>query len=351
MEVLLVHNFSINSHSGPYHVIFDNKLVGRETLNELGTHYVIDKNVLPVLGKNFCKNKKVVLIDALEETKSYQGVGPVISTLLELGLKRDSVLVAIGGGITQDITCFIATTFMRGIKWIFVPTTLLAQADSCIGSKSSINFDSYKNLLGSFNPPNYVYLSNQFLDTLDDKDFKSGIGEIIKLYLIDKKYIHPKDITRDNIHEYIFGCLQIKKAFIELDEYDKGIRNILNYGHCFGHGIESATNFIIPHGIAITIGMDVANRLSYNLGFIGESKYLFLHEVLELNYRDFKEVPIDSNIVLKSLSKDKKNTGNNINIVLPVGSDIKKHSFSNFEDFWQLAQKSLEEITLTKHST
>ena len=345
-----MHNFSINSHSGPYHVVFDNKLIGNELLNEMGTHYIIDKNVLPLLGKSFCKNRKVVLIDALEETKSYQGVGPIVSSLLEMGLKRDSVLVAIGGGITQDITCFIATTFMRGIKWIFVPTTLLAQADSCIGSKSSINFESYKNLLGSFNPPNYVYISNQFIDTLEDKDFKSGIGEIIKLYLVDNKYIHPQDITRSNVHEYIFGCLQIKKTFIETDEFDKGIRNILNYGHCFGHGIESATNFLIPHGIAITIGMDIANRLSFNLGLINESTYQGLHGILLANYQDFKDVAIDSNMVLKALSKDKKNTGNKINIVLPVGSEIKKQGFENNEDFWKLAQKSLEEITLANHS-
>ena len=206
MEDLLVHNFEIKSHTGSYQVIFDNNLLDSNTIENLGTHYIIDRNVFKLFSNEMLlalSRKEVVLIDATEETKSYRGVEPIITQLLGHNMKRDSVLVAIGGGITQDITCFIATTFMRGVKWTFVPTTLLAQADSCIGSKSSINFDKYKNLLGSFNPPNEIYVCDQFLTSLTDKDFKSGIGEIVKLLIIGGTLVSSDEITRENISDHL----------------------------------------------------------------------------------------------------------------------------------------------------
>jgi 3-dehydroquinate synthase len=341
MEDLLVHNFSIHSHKGPYGVTFDNKLTV-EFVRSLGTHFIVDMNAIPALGSDFVHEKNDVLIEATETAKSYLGIEPVITQMLRNGLKRDSVLVAIGGGITQDIACFIANTFMRGIKWVFIPTTLLAQADSCIGSKSSINFGEYKNLLGSFTPPNHVYISNQFIDTLADCDFKSGVGEIIKLLLIDGKITGPGEITRENVSKHIFDCLQIKKRFIEEDEFDQGIRNILNYGHCFGHGIESATNFAIPHGIAITMGMDIANRFAYDNGYISRERYTEMHITLCENYKEYADYQYDHELVLKALTKDKKNTGSKINIVLPVGiNDFSKIGFENESAFWDKARQAL----------
>ena len=257
-------------------------------------------------------------------------------------MKRDSVLVAIGGGITQDITCFIATSFMRGVKWTFVPTTLLAQADSCIGSKSSINFGKYKNLLGSFTPPNEIYVCDKFLNSLEDKDFKSGIGEIIKLLLIGKVLVAPNEITRANISEYVYKAMMVKKSYIEIDEFDKGIRNILNYGHCFGHGIESATNFAIPHGIAITIGMNIANNLSLNEGMITQERYDEMHRTLYPVYKQYTHMRFNSDDVFAAMSKDKKNTGSKINLILPVGSDMLKCGFENTPAFWDKAKNAMD---------
>lgn len=344
-----MHNFQIKSHSGTYSVEFNNSLIGSELLNNLGTHYIIDKNVFPHLGESFHRSistKQILLIDATEETKSYQGIEPIIFSLLDQKLKRDSILVAIGGGITQDITCFIATTFMRGVKWVFVPTTLLAQADSCIGSKSSINFGSYKNLLGSFTPPNKIIISNQFLKSLEEKEINSGIGEIIKLYLIDNKLIDVNTIKSD-LDTHLYQTLQIKKRFIEEDEFDKGIRNILNYGHCFGHAIESATNFKIPHGIAVSMGMDVANQLAYDLELINDIQLGCMRDVLISNYQSYSKVPISMKDVFSALTKDKKNTGSKINIVLPVGETIVKQGFENNQEFWTNAQNSLQSTPIT----
>lgn len=340
-------NFEIQSHSGPYSVMFDDTLLENNEIINLGTHFIIDKNVLGHLNSSFYNGlhlKGHTVITATEDLKSYQGIGPIIEKLLEQGLKRDSVLVAIGGGITQDIACFIASTFMRGIKWVFVPTTLLAQADSCIGSKSSINFGSYKNLLGTFNAPNQVFICNQFLSTLEEKDFKSGLGEIIKLFLIDNQILDVGYVNLFNISDYVYQALQIKKRFIEEDEFDRGIRNILNYGHCFGHAIESATNFKIPHGLAVCMGMDVANKLSFDQGYINDQTYSQLHTILYDNYVDFKDYPIKKKDILPALFKDKKNTGNKINIVLPVNNTFEKQGFEKTPEFTNLIEQLLEQM-------
>lgn len=339
-----MHNFTIQSHNGPYNVIFNNTLIEDSTIEKLGTHYIIDRNVFKLLSNDTLfalSQKEVVIIDATEETKSYNGIEPIINRLIAQHLKRDSVLVAIGGGITQDIVCFIATTFMRGIKWIFVPTTLLAQADSCIGSKSSINFGKYKNLLGSFTPPNEIYVCDKFLNSLEDREFNSGTGEIIKLFLIDGKLVAPNEITRSNISEYVYKAMMIKKVFIEEDEFDKGCRNILNYGHCFGHGIESATNFEIPHGIAITMGMDIANKLSLNEGLITQDQYSDMHNTLYPVYSQYADFHFNYKDVFAAMLKDKKNTGSKINLILPVGSKMEKRGFENTQAFWHNAQNAL----------
>lgn len=341
-----MHNFTIKSHSKDYTVEFDNNLIGSDKLNQLGTHYIIDKNVLGILGEKFYQdihNKVTIVIEATEETKSYHGLEPVIQALIDNKLKRDSHLVAIGGGITQDITCFIANTFMRGIDWTFVPTTLLAQSDSCIGSKSSINFGSTKNILGSYTPPNRVVICEKFLSTLEEKDICSGIGEIIKLYLVDGKLVDSQEI-RNNLSFHLFNTLQIKKRFIEEDEFDKGIRNILNYGHCFGHAIESATNYAIPHGIAITMGMEIANKLALEQTLIEPEQYFVMSEVLSGNYHGFDKTQISLTKLFSALSKDKKNTGSKLNVILPVGDELVKYSFNNDNNSIKMFKAVLETI-------
>lgn len=325
----------IASHKGTYGVNFRDLTL--DDIRSLGTHFIVDQNVVDTGSLPNC-----VYIEATEENKSYDKIGPVIESLLAMNLKRDSVLVAVGGGITQDIACFIATTFMRGIAWKFVPTTLLAQADSCIGSKSSINFGKTKNLLGSFTPPNEVIISSHWLNTLEEKDINSGIGEIIKLYIIDG-HDADYDEIRSDLDAAVFNALLIKKRFIEKDEFDKGIRQILNYGHCFGHAIESVTNFGIPHGIAVSMGMSVANQLSILEGLSSHDDYA---ELLEHTYKDYADVLIDVDGVLAALTKDKKNTSKAINIILPAGPDIVRQSFTPCDDFWTQCKDAFANVPL-----
>ena len=270
-----------------------------------------------------------IIIEATEENKSIEKTIPVIERLVLNKVRRDHKLVAIGGGIIQDVTCFIASTLLRGLLWRFVPTTLLAQADSCIGSKSSINLGATKNILGTFNPPQDIFIHTGFLETLEEKDVQSGVGEIIKVHAIDgAKAFDQLAADFDRLFDdravllkYIRSALFIKKRFIEEDEFDRGIRNIFNYGHSFGHAIESATNYSVPHGIAVTIGMDMANHIAVERGLLPEEHYHRMHTILRKNYEKYAETLIPVDALLSALMKDKKNTSTTLGLIFPVGAD------------------------------
>ena len=177
----------------------------------------------------------------------------------------------------------------RGLDWDFFPTTLLAQSDSCIGSKSSINSGNIKNILGTFTPPKKIILDVSFLKTLEEKDIYSGIGEMIKVHAINSPESFDQiNQSYDKILEdpesmvqFIRASLLFKKRLIELDEFDVGPRNVMNYGHSFGHAIETATNYGIPHGIAVTIGMDMANFVASKLGVTSLSNFERMHALLD----------------------------------------------------------------------
>jgi 3-dehydroquinate synthase len=218
---------------------------------------------------------------------------------------------------------------LRGLPWRFVPTTLLAQADSCIGSKSSINLGATKNILGTFNPPSEVVICRAFLETLEQKDTHSGIGEIIKVHVIDGIDSFDR-LARDYDRlladpavrlAYIRAALLIKQRFIEIDEFDRGIRNIFNYGHSFGHAIESATHFGIPHGIAISIGMDMANAVAAARNMLPSEHRVRMRPTLRKNYAAYASIPIPFDAMLSALMKDKKNHGTTLGLILPVGAD------------------------------
>ncbi|MEO8162360.1 MAG: iron-containing alcohol dehydrogenase [Ilumatobacteraceae bacterium] len=233
-----------------------------QPLFEGDAHVIIDANVARIYKSelNFIlSNPKTITIEATENAKTLKQVIPIIELLVHNRIRRNHQLVAIGGGVIQDITCFIASILLRGVDWHFIPTTLLAQADSCIGSKSSINLESTKNIVGTFYPPRSVWIDANFLTSLGEFELRSGIGEILKVHAIDSPESFDQvaadyeSLLGDPVvlRKYTLGSLLIKKRFIELDEFDSGIRNIFNFGHSFGHAIEAATGFAIPHGIAV----------------------------------------------------------------------------------------------------
>lgn len=322
-------NISINSHKGEYVVKFtSNWTVDLLSRSKDESIFIVDSNIAEIYSKEIEKvlsSGRCLVINASEVNKSLDKFPGYVASLVDLGVKKGNSLIAVGGGITQDITCFLATTMMRGLPWIFYPTTLLAQSDSCIGSKSSINSGEIKNILGTFNPPEKIILDVSVLKTLKDIDIHSGIGEMIKVHAIDSPESFnkisdgfKKIISDDKCMEnFIYDSLLIKKKLIELDEFDVGPRNVMNYGHSFGHAIETATNYSIPHGIAVTIGMDMANFVASRLGVTKESHFMRMHEVLNKNSSPFRKVFIDSDLLLEALTKDKKNTSSQLRLILP----------------------------------
>ena len=271
-------------------------------------------------------SRSVLLVDALEGNKSLERFPGYVQHLVDKGLRRDHELIAIGGGVIQDMTCFLAATMLRGVDWVFYPTTLLAQADSCIGSKSSINCGEAKNILGTFTPPRRIHLSTPFLGTLDERDVRSGVGEMLKVHAIagpadfdaiaaayDRLFTEP-----ETMQHFVRRALEVKKGYIEKDEFDRGPRQVFNYGHSFGHAIEAATEFAIPHGIAVTIGMDLANWIAPRLGVGTDRNWQRMRPPLKANYRGYETHPVPLQPFLSALSKDKKNIGTgSATLILP----------------------------------
>ncbi len=322
---------NIKSYKGNYHIHFtDCFLSSLKSEAKTEDIFLIDENVWHLYRKQFSyfeKSNSIICLPSGEKTKSFDAAGKLIFDLMELGFKRNHRLIAVGGGIVQDAVAFVASILFRGVEWIFVPTTLLAQGDSCIGSKTSVNFDNYKNLLGGFYPPSNIYIDAAFLDTLSDHEIRSGLGEMLHFFMIGGR--SDFEIFRDNF-EHCFDdknaikklterSLEIKKEMIERDEFDEGPRKVFNYGHTFGHALEGITNYQIPHGIAVSYGMDMANKVSVYLGLLEENIALESRKLLSQVWGNTVFPKIDTKEYLNLLSKDKKNVGSKLNLILTSG--------------------------------
>ena len=204
-----------------------------------------------------------ILIPALESNKSLEQLPPLIEQLRRAGVDRGTTLIAVGGGIIQDIAAFAASVYMRGLDWIYVPTTVLAMVDSCIGGKSSINVGPYKNLVGTFHPPQHIRIDPLLASTLPPEQFAGGLVEAAKICFCRGPQSFARYLSQTPaplmspaaLEQVILESLQAKKHFIEIDEFDKKERLLLNFGHTFGHALEGASNYGIPHGIAVALGI------------------------------------------------------------------------------------------------
>lgn len=299
---------------------------------------VIDEKVLH-LYQDFLEieGEKVIKIIALEDKKRPDEALEICEQLIVKGVHRHDTIVAIGGGITQDLMTFAASVLFRGISWIWIPTTLLAQADSCIGGKSSLNFKSWKNIIGNFYPPSKIYIQDNFLKTLCEDDIRSGIGEILKVHLLSGKIAAnlileqmQKYKTEKNIlAQMIFNSLKLKNKILEIDPLDQGLRLKMNYGHSFGHALESATHFAIPHGIAVTIGLDMANFIAYKTHQLSFEEFERLHVTLNDNLKTHDFISFDFSDFIKALKKDKKNDSTHYNLIIPTSfGEVELTSFA-----------------------
>lgn len=339
-------DFGVKSRIHDYTVQFipDTQKSLREQLQE-GDCIIIDTTVRELYQNELADilaTQKNIVITASEKQKSYEELIPVIKELIDGGFRKNHRLVAVGGGITQDVTAFISSILYRGVSWLFYPTTLLAQGDSCIGSKTSINFAEYKNQIGGFYPPNQIFINPAFLDTLPHAELQSGLGEMCHYFIVAGeddferfKREYPLALKDKKILSGIIArSLEIKKGYAERDEFDKKERQVFNYGHSFGHAIESLTGYKIPHGIAVSFGMDMSNSLSVKFGLIPESVRKNIRELLEKIWAGYDISDLSIEKLKVALSKDKKNVGAKLGLILNKGyGNIFKASVDMDEQF------------------
>lgn len=326
----------------------------RVNLNDKSYNIEIEKGILSKVGeklKQLCKCKKVfvvtdktvfslhgnTLIDSIkssgfevktevlepgEKTKSLSSLERVYNSMLDFKLMRSDLVIAFGGGVVGDLCGFAASTYLRGVSFVQIPTTLLAQTDSSVGGKVAVNLNRGKNLIGSFYQPKAVYIDTSVLDTLDDKTFADGMAEVIKYACIRDKELFElisANPTRKAIAEHIdyvvFKCCDIKRSIVENDEFDTGERMILNFGHTIGHAIEKHYNYeTFTHGMGVAAGMCMICEIAEKAGLTKNGTADRIKAVLDgfglPHYSDA------GGSLLDTISLDKKNIGGYLNVIL-----------------------------------
>jgi len=298
---------------------FDRKVV--VVTNPTVSSYHLDylKSKLKAKELTFCT------IPDGEEYKNIQTLEQILSACFEAKLDRKSLLIAFGGGVIGDMTGFAASIYQRGIDFIQIPTTLLAQVDASVGGKTGINNKYGKNLVGTFHQPKAVYIDPYMLKTLPKREFGAGVAEIVKMAVTFNEdffiWLENNDLNKaNNIDIAILKSVETKAWVVSQDEKEQGLRATLNYGHTFGHVIENETNYkTYLHGEAVGIGMCMANALAVKLGFMSNENNLRIQKLL-------KKYDIPTTYKIKNCEKfyehfflDKKSSNNKIKFVLPIG--------------------------------
>jgi 3-dehydroquinate synthase len=302
---------------------------------------ITDKNVSHYYEKDF-PPFSVIEIGLGEKIKTIDTLNYIFQKFIEYEVDRSSFIVGIGGGIVCDITGLAASIFMRGLKFGFVSTTLLSQVDASVGGKNGVNFRGYKNMIGTFNQPEFVICDNELLKTLEEREFIAGFAEIVKAGAIKDENIisylennYEKALNKDPdvINKLVYDSILIKSKVVESDEKEKGERRKLNFGHTFAHSFEKLTGIL--HGEAVSAGMVLASRLSVKLNLIREKDYMRIKKLLE-NLKLPTTIKLELADIFKTMKQDKKREGETLHLVLlqNIGNAIVK----------QVSLKQLEEM-------
>ena len=270
---------------------------------------------------------RVLKAAATEELKTMAGVLKLVDFLAASGFTKKERLIVMGGGIIQDVGAFAAACYKRGIRWTYLPTTLLSMSDSCIGAKAGINHNGAKNQLGLFSAPAEVIIKPQFLVTLPKSELFSGMGEILKLHIIGgpeflefyiANHVAALNSEEQALRALIFGALGVKRAVIEVDEFEQNYRKCLNYGHTIGHALEALSGYRITHGQAVVMGMAIANELSTRRKLLSSDVNERLRKIL-LGLLDRECLgclkSLEISVLADLLRKDKKTSGGTANFV------------------------------------
>ncbi len=273
-----------------------------------------------------------------EESKSLESFGKILEFCAENSITRTDLFVALGGGVTGDLTGFVASSYLRGVDFVQIPTTVLSMVDSSVGGKTAVNLKAGKNLCGAFYQPIAVYADCETLSTLPTETFNEGCAEIIKYGMIlDGEFLTflKNNNIRENIEYVIKRCVEIKRDVVDRDEFENGERKLLNFGHTIGHAIEKCSHLTISHGNAVAIGMVIATRGAYKRGLVNEDFTEMLVEILKAN-----GLPVSCSFTAEELYKislsDKKRSLDTISLIIPEKyglCKIEKISVENLKEF------------------
>ena len=287
-------------------------------------NHLYSEEVCDVL-KDKCKEVVVFSFPDGEKSKNLDTVKDIYEFLIQHKFDRKDMLFALGGGVVGDITGFAAATYLRGIDFVQIPTTLLAQVDSSVGGKTGVDFDQYKNMVGAFHMPRLVYTNVKTLTTLSQEQFSSGMGEIIKHGLIkDAAYYQWLKDNREKIMardleacaDMIKRSDEIKREVVEKDPTEQGDRALLNFGHTLGHAIEKLKNFQMLHGHCVGVGCIAAAAISQKRGYLTEAQVQDIRETMKAFQVEEKVSGVDPAKVVAATKNDKKMDGNTIKFIL-----------------------------------
>jgi len=288
------------------------------------TVVIVDRNILNLHGDKL-SSYRLIEVQPGEQHKTLKTVDAIYERFLGWEIDRSSTIVGVGGGMVCDIAGFVASTYLRGISFGFVPTTLLAQVDASVGGKNGVNYRGYKNLVGTFNQPQFVLCDFVFLKTLPYDELKNGVSEAIKSALIGDEALFDfierngqgiSSRNDDAIQKVVYGSLHVKIGVVSRDETEKGERRKLNFGHTVGHAVEKTTGY--SHGEAVSIGMVMAAKLSEKKGTLTREDVKRIEALLS-----YFKLPVkcesDREAIMDAIRKDKKREGEDIHFVLLDG--------------------------------
>lgn len=303
----------------------------RKVFNGEKIFIITDKNVDKYYGDivlNSLKEDGFIVdkyaINPGEESKSFITLPEVYEKLLDFKLTRKDLIITLGGGVVGDLGGFVASTFLRGVSFVQIPTSLLAQVDSSVGGKVGVDLPRGKNLVGSFYQPKRVLIDPNVLDTLDEKFYKDGMGEVIKYGCIRDKdlfnllnSLNTREELMDHIEDIIYTCCNIKRIIVERDEKDLGERMILNFGHTLGHAIEKYYGFSeFTHGEGVAIGMYLVTKLAEDKGLVNKEFSEDIKNILVRYGLPFEVELIDKDAIIETISLDKKNMGSRLKVII-----------------------------------
>ncbi|MFI3285697.1 MAG: 3-dehydroquinate synthase [Rikenellaceae bacterium] len=303
---------------------------------------ISDLNIDRLYGGALAPYEKI-LIGVGETTKTFLTVEKICRQLIELNADRSTFLLGVGGGIVSDITGFVAAIYMRGVEFGFVSTTLLSQVDAGVGGKNGVNFDGYKNMIGTFLQPKFVICDVAMLSSLSEREFRAGIAEIIKSAIIanaelfselEANTLESLRVNKPLLSRIIFESIKIKAKIVEQDEREAGERRKLNLGHTFAHAIEKSSS-VMNHGEAVAVGTVIVSEMAHRMGLLAEEEFERVVDVFK-NYGFETQSPVLMSKMLKQIGHDKKAHSGVVGLVLPTAigcCEVKNMTVNEISEF------------------